>query len=89
VIELASFHTFEKYEIDMAEKIAQSIASSLANTAINMQTKVLLEKSKDMEKAVLEQEKELIQNNKEIRDLKKKLDDLMLENEKIKKTLTS
>jgi putative methionine-R-sulfoxide reductase with GAF domain len=62
VIELASFNRFEKYEIEMAEKIAESISSSLANTSINMQTIALLEKSKDMEMAVLDQEKELIEN---------------------------
>lgn len=84
IIEMASFNTFEKYEIEMAEKIAESISSSLANTSINMQTKALLEKSKDMEKAVLEQEKELIQTNKEIRDLKKKIEDLTSENEELK-----
>ena len=87
VIELASFKEFETYEIEMVEKIAESIASSLANARINMQTALLLEKSKDQEVQMEDQERELRQNIEELKKLSKGvniLDSVKAENEMLK-----
>jgi putative methionine-R-sulfoxide reductase with GAF domain len=73
VIELASFNTIEKYEIEMVEKIAETIASSLANARINIQTSSLLKKSKEQDLIIQEQEALINEYIKEIRDLNKKL----------------
>jgi putative methionine-R-sulfoxide reductase with GAF domain/methyl-accepting chemotaxis protein len=81
VIELASFNIYEEYEIAMVERIAENIASSLANARINMQTAKLLEQSKDQEKLVVEQEEELIKNIQEIKELKKQIYELKNEKE--------
>ena len=84
VIELASFNTFEEYEIGMVERIAESIASSLANARINMKTAKLLEQSKGQEKLVVEQEEELIKNMQEIKELKTEINALKNEIEELK-----
>jgi len=84
IIELASFNEIEKYEIEMVEKIAESIASSLTNARINMQTSALLKRSKDQEKQVQEQEQEIIQYIKEIKDFTKQINSLERENKKLK-----
>ena len=85
VIELASFNTFESYEVEMVEKIADSIAASLANARINIQTASLLEHSKDQEKLMVEQEKELEQSIEEIKTLTNKVYELQSNLEKFKK----
>ena len=87
VIEMASFKEFETYEIEMVEKIAESIASSLANARINMQTALLLEKSKDQEVQMEDQERELRQNIEELKKLSKGvniIDSVKAENELLK-----
>ncbi len=81
VIELASFNEIEKYEIDMIEKIADSIASSLANTAINIRIKGRLEKSQDYENQIEIQESEIRKNILEL----KKLNDTIRDIESLKK----
>jgi GAF domain-containing protein len=83
IIELASFNTLDNYEIDMVEKIADSISSSLANARINMQTAVLLERSRDQEKLMIEQEKELEQSLDEIKKLTNRVYELEGELDKL------
>ncbi len=56
VIELASFKVFEKFERDFIEQVAESIASTIANIKINMQTSSLLEESQKQAELMAEQE---------------------------------
>jgi len=84
VIELASFNKIEKYEVEMVEKIAESIASSMTNARINMQTSSLLKQSKDQESFVLEQEQEISQYIQEIKTLTRQVNTLERENKNLK-----
>ena len=56
VVELASFQKFEKYEIILVEKIAESIASTLKSVRITAQTSDLLEKFQIQAAEMTEQE---------------------------------
>lgn len=84
VIEIASFNKFEAYEIEMIEKIADSIASSLANVKINLQTKSLLEYSKEQESLIKDLEQEKQQNNQQIKELQKEISVLEKEKQQLK-----
>ncbi|MEE4197830.1 MAG: cache domain-containing protein [Bacteroidales bacterium] len=67
VIEIASFRTFEKHEIDFVEKIAQNIASTLATVRVNEHTSRLLEKSQQQSEELAAQEEEMRQNMEELK----------------------
>jgi hypothetical protein len=66
VLELASFHDFHQYMIDFVEKIAETIASSIAGTRVAEQTRLLLQEAQQMTEQMRAQEEEMRQNMEEL-----------------------
>ena len=66
VLELASFKTFEAHEISFIEKVAESIASTIATVQGNENTKTLLQQSQQMAEEMKAQEEEMRQNMEEL-----------------------
>ena len=66
VIELASFHPYEKYQLEFIEKLAESIASTISTVKVNLQTIQLLEESKLKSEELAAQEEEMRQNMEEL-----------------------
>jgi len=66
VIEIAAFHPFKKHEIAFAEKVAESIASTLKAVRINTKTTELLEQSQQQAEEMAAQEEEMRQNMEEL-----------------------
>ena len=67
VIEIASFNTFQQYQIDFAEKVAESIASTISSVKVNMKTQRLLEQSEQQSQELSAQEEEMRQNMEELK----------------------
>ncbi len=67
VIEIASFHVFEPYKIEFMEKVAESIASTIATVKINLQTTDLLKESQKQADLRAQQEEKLRQNVEKLR----------------------
>jgi transcriptional regulator with GAF, ATPase, and Fis domain len=66
VIEIASFDIIEPHQVQFIEKIAESIASSISSTRVNIRTSYLLEQSKQQAEEMRAQEEEMRQNNEEL-----------------------
>jgi methyl-accepting chemotaxis protein len=66
VIELASFHVYEEYEIRFLERVGESIASTVLTTKNNQRNKELLEKSNALMEQLRSQEEEIRQNMEEM-----------------------
>ncbi|MDJ1480169.1 PAS domain-containing protein [Cytophagaceae bacterium YF14B1] len=66
VIEIASFHDFQPHEIQFAEKVAESIASTFSNARVVDRTNRLLVQSQQMTEAMKSQEEEMRQNLEEL-----------------------
>ncbi len=66
VFEAASFKVFEKFEIDFVEKVAESIAATVATVKINEKTRYLLEQSQQQAEEMQAQEEEMRQNMEEL-----------------------
>jgi PAS domain S-box-containing protein len=66
VLELASFHSIEPYQIAFLEKLAESIASAIGAAQTAEQTRVLLSQSQQLTEELRAQEEEIRQNMEEM-----------------------
>jgi PAS domain S-box-containing protein len=66
VVELASFNPFKDYEIDLVEKLAESVASTISNVRVNETTRMLLERTQQQAEEMKSQEEEIRQNMEEL-----------------------
>ncbi|MBN1789427.1 MAG: PAS domain S-box protein [Bacteroidales bacterium] len=66
VLEFASFNKFESGHIALAEKTAESVASTLSAVRTNLKTAQLLEESKAQTQALTSHEEEMRQNMEEL-----------------------
>ena len=73
IVELASFKIIEKYQVEFVEKIGETIASTIANVKININTQKLLEESHQKSERLSQQEAEV---HKNIESLKSKIENL-------------
>jgi methyl-accepting chemotaxis protein len=66
VIEIASFSEFETYQVDLVERLAQSIASTITTVRVSIRTAELLTKTQQQAEEMLAQEEEMRQNMEEL-----------------------
>jgi PAS domain S-box-containing protein len=66
VIELATFGSYQDFEIDLVTKLAESIASTISTVRVNESTRILLEKTQQQAEEMRAQEEEMRQNMEEL-----------------------
>ncbi len=66
VIELASFKIYPDHVVDLVEKFAESIASTISNVKINESTRLLLAQTQQQAEEMKSQEEEMRQNMEEL-----------------------
>ena len=65
-LELATFTKYEDFEIELVEKLAETIASTISTVRINDSTRLLLEKTQQQAEEMRAQEEEMRQNMEEL-----------------------
>ena len=66
IIELASFESFQPYQIEFIQRVGENIASTISNVKTSERTKRLLEESQQMAEELRAQEEEMRQNMEEL-----------------------
>jgi PAS domain S-box-containing protein len=66
IIEIASFKQYEPYQIVFAEKLAESIATTISSAKVNSRTKLLLEQTQQQADQMKVQEEMMRQNMEEL-----------------------
>jgi len=66
VLELATFGRYQDFEIELVEKLAESIASTISAVRVNESTRILLEKTQQQAEEMRSQEEEMRQNMEEL-----------------------
>ncbi|WP_346760818.1 GAF domain-containing protein [Agaribacillus aureus] len=66
IIEIASFKSFEEYQIDFLEKIGEQIAAVISSIKVNIKTSHLLKESQEQAEKMRAQEEEMRQNVEEL-----------------------
>jgi len=89
VIELASFRELEQYKIAFAQRIGESIGSTISNVKMNEQTAKLLEESRIQSDELVAQEEEMRQNLEEMKATQEELERKAIDYEGIIKALNN
>lgn len=67
VIELASFHPFQEFEVEFVERLGESIALTISTVKTNIKTSKLLKETQIQAEKMAQQEEELRQNLEEMK----------------------
>ncbi|MEM6525977.1 MAG: GAF domain-containing protein [Bacteroidota bacterium] len=66
VLELASFSSFEKHELEFLDRVCENMAASITSAKVNARTKILYEQSQQQAEEMRAQEEEMRQNMEEL-----------------------
>src|SRR5258706_721355 len=66
VLELASFNLYADFEMELVEKLAETIGSTIPSVRINESTRMLLERTQQQAEEMKSQEEEMRQNMEEL-----------------------